>query len=327
MNPLRFVLSEKDGQPCFFVDNSSLNTLVCPRFYELKHICGRELVAARAGRNFGAGLHVGWQRRYSLCGSSAVDAKAEVYINDGMMDYFREKPQPENDFRTLAHAQRIMQVYNERYRNEPFEILKNAKGQPAVESSFAFPIGDVVYPSSERLSIKIIFTGRVDLFTRDNEGEWAGPDHKTTSELGNPFMTTMATDSGQKGYCWAFQQIYGRLPRGYIINAVRIRKPRKMDLYTGEAPIDASDFLRIPHYVFPSELEEWREDVLAKVETIFWMHHRGYFQRHTSRCSEKYGRCDMYDVCISQRESRDTVLASSLFEDYTWSPLNKETKE
>lgn len=328
--PLSFVKTET-GQLAFLCDNSSLESLVCPRLYELKHIRKRELVAARAGRNFGSGLHIGWRERYVRCGSKAVDDAAAVGINTAMAEYFAEKPQPPDDFRTLDHAQRVMAAYNDRYRDEPFTIMLKADGTPAIESSFAFPLGEVQYtglqPDLWNKWIKIIYTGRIDLLSHDAEGDWAGPDHKTAFQFGDSFLDTMSTDSGQKGYCWAFQQFYGRPPRGYIIDAVRIRRPTKASSYAGGAPCDASDMQRIPHYVFPGEIDEWREDTLAKIETIFWMHARGYFQRHTKMCVSKYGRCDMFDVCTSARDSRETVLVSNLFEEATWSPLNPTTKQ
>lgn len=331
--PLPFVKA-KDGSLAFLIDNSTLETLVCPRLYELKHLRQRDLVAARAGRNFGACLHVGWKERYLRCGSSAVDAANEPLINEAMAAYLLDKPQPPDDFRTLEHAQRVMSAYNSRYRDEPFKVLPKADGSPAVESSFAFPLGIVRYPAMNELAdyygvkasvpipINVNYTGRIDLQTHDVEGDWSGPDHKTAFQFGKGFTDKMATDSAQRGYCWAFQQFYGHLPRGYIIDAVRIRRPSKADTYAGVAPIDASDFQRIPFYIFPDDIEEWKQDTLAKVETIFWMHSRGYFQKHTRRCVTEYGRCDMYDVCIAARGTRDEVLSSNLYEPATWSPLN-----
>ena len=221
-----------------------------------------------------------------------------------------------------------MQAYNAYYRDEKFEILLNAKGERAVESSFAFPLGVVPFmnfETNELEMVTIIYIGRVDLFTKNAEGSWSGPDHKTAFMFGEGFQDQMATDPGQKGYCWSFKQFFGYYPKGYIIDAVRIRRPKKADFYAGVAPVDESDFQRIPFYVFPDEIDEWREDTLAKVEQIFWMHSRGYFHRNRRMCTTKYGRCDMFEVCIVPKASRETLLASNLFEPMTWSPLNRAT--
>lgn len=331
MTPLPFTVSKR-GTLAFLVDNSTLETLTCPRLYQLKHLRKRDLVAARAGRNFGAGLHVGWKERYTLCGSNPVDVTAELAINAAIAAHFAGKPQPEGDFRTLDHAQRVMKCYNDFYKRENFEILKKPNGSPAVECSFAFQLGTLRYPGVGKVvahdgkyyssHIDIFYMGRMDLLVRNTEGFWAGPDHKSTQEYGQGFADTYQTDAGQKGYVWAATRYLGQPVKGYIIDGVRIRRPKRMDEYTGAPPVDSSDFLRIPHYVFPDELAEWEEDTLAKVETIFWMHSRGYFQKHTRMCRHKYGRCDMFDVCTTSRANRENTLASDMFEDLEWSPLN-----
>lgn len=326
--PLQF-LKRENGSLAFLIDNSTLETLTCPRLYELKHLRMRDLVAARAGRNFGAGLHVGWRERYLRCGSAPVDESSEAAINEAMATFFRDKPQPPEDFRTLDHACKVMKAYNQRYLTEAFTILPKNDGTPAVEASFAFTLGHLKYQPLPRdpeianaQDIEIVYTGRVDLLTKDPEGEWVGPDHKTAFMFGQGFQDAMATDAGQRGYCWAFQQMYGRPPRGYVIDAVRIRPPTKKATYAGDAPISFEDMQRIPFYIFPDDIEEWRQDTLAKIETIFWMHARDYFQKHTKMCVTKYGRCDMFEVCITARGSREAVLSSNQFEDLTWSPLN-----
>ena len=305
----------KDGKLAYLIDNSTLETLVCPTIYKNKHLYKRELSAARAGRNFGAGLHVGWKERYMLCGSKAVDPTNEQTINAALATYFGEKPQPDDDFRTLEHAQKVMKAYNKRYTNEDFTILSRTDGTPAVESSFAFPIGEVQ-------GVQIIYTGRTDMFIHNSEGDWV-LDHKTAFQYGENWLKQMAVDSGQKGYVWAFAQLYGRCPRGYIVDGVRIRRPTKKDEYAGVPPVDNTDFQRIPQYVFPQELDDWRENVLLQVDSIFYRHKRGSFEMNRRECVGKYGPCDFYDVCMAMPEQRESILASSMFEELTFSPLNK----
>lgn len=191
--------------------------------------------------------------------------------------------------------------------------------RPIVERSFALPLGHVWgYP--------IIYIGKVDLMTEDHNGLWSGPDHKTAFQFGKGFHDEMAVDSGQLGYVWATEQITGRRPRGYIIDAVRVRRASRGKaseyMENQDAPVDASDFMRIPFDVLPETIEEWRTDTLAIIESIFQDYERGFFPRHRWECVSKYGQCDYYDVCHVAKGSRESVLASTLFEDNEWSPLN-----
>jgi len=311
------LVDSPDG-PVFLCDNSSLEKLVCPRLWQLVNLNRRTLVESRAGRNFGAGLHVGLKERYSLCGHNEVTPDKTKIINSAISEFFRSSPQPVDDFRTLEHCQRVMQAYNEYYRSEPFKILQRPDGKPAVESSFSFPLGKVD-------EVMVYYIGRMDMNIEDNTGEWVF-DHKTAFMFGDGFRRSLERNAGQIGYCWAHQQIYGRLPRGYVIDAIRIRRPKKGDEYTGAPPIDSSDLQRIPYFIMPDNVEYWKQNTLRKIENIFLMHSVGYFYQNESQCETKYGPCDFYDLCSAPESSWDEILNSTRYEHNDWSPLNLPTK-
>ncbi len=312
--PLTFI----DG--AFLIDNSTLSLLKCPRLYQYQSLNKKVLADSKAGRNFGSTLHVGWATRYRRCGNRPVGPEDVLAINDAMREWLMENPQPPDDFRNLGHAERVMAFYNLNYQMEPFDILTSPHSdKPIVESSFALPIGTVE-------GVPLIYTGKLDLGTKDRNGTWAGPDHKTTFQYGASFDADMAMDGGQLGYTWALAQVLGERPRGYIIDGVRIRRPsssKATKYIEAPAPVDASDFKRIPFDVSQDVLDEWREDVLELVALIFNFHRRGHFPRYRWQCVNKYGKCDFYDVCSIPRASREAVLTSTLYEENTWSPLNK----
>jgi PD-(D/E)XK nuclease superfamily len=303
----------------FLIDNSSLEQLRCPRLYQQKLLQKRTPVAERAGANFGSTMHRGWQSRYELCGNKEVNPTAEAVINEAMNAWLLENPQPPQDFRNFNHACRVMAVYNKQYKNENFKILVNPKdGKPIIESSFALPIGTVQ-------NIPIIYCGKVDLGIEDPQGTWSF-DHKTTFQFGRTFEKQMEMDGGQLGYMWALWQATGKLPMGYIIDAVRIRKPSKGDDFAGTAPIDGSDFLRIPFPKTQDVLEDWKNNVLSLVDDLFHYHDKSYFPMHRWHCTNKFGLCDFIDVCSTVPSQREMVLQSNLYEENTWTPL-KGTKE
>lgn len=247
-------------------------------------------------------------------------------MNSAMYEWLQENPQPMGDFRTYEHACKVMEAYNAAYPVEPFEILKNSKGEPFVESSFAFPLGTVyletpqLVPDKQR--VLVLWSGRIDLAILNSDGEWTF-DHKTAFMFGDQWRDDLAQNGGQHGYCWAFQQVFGRKPRGFVINGIRVRKPSRKAEYEQIAPVDNTDFVRIPFEVSQDNIEEWREDVLALISSLFSQHATGFFPRCRKACVSKFGQCDFYSVCSLPRDQREQVLNSTLYADNTWTPLNK----
>ena len=303
----------------FIIDNSSLEKFKCPRAWEYSELNERTPVAARAGANFGSTIHRGLETRYKLVSNNAVDAGTQLAIETSMHDWLQEHPQPESDFRNFDHACKMMRVYNQIYGREEFRILNNAKDKPIIEASFALPIGKVQ-------NTQIIYAGKIDLGISDNNGIWSF-DHKTTFQFGETFSKQMNMDGGQLGYCWALSQVTGQQPCGYIIDAIRVRRASVKAQFTGEAPIDMTDFTRTPYWVTPDMLDEWKADVLAIVNEIFICHDLNRFPRHRWQCTNKYGACDFYDVCSTPEAQRNLILDSNLFEKNTWTKGLKTESE
>jgi hypothetical protein len=294
----------------FIFDNSSIEKFKCPRAWQYAELNLKSPVAERAGANFGYTIHRGLETRYKLVDNNKVDAVTQFAIDTSMAQWLSENPQPENDFRNLDHACKMSRVYNQIYGNEGFEIIKNHIGKPIIEASFALPFGRV-------MNTDIYYSGKIDLGIEDNNGLWSF-DHKTAFQFGDTFSKQMAMDGGQLGYCWALSQVTGRKPQGYIIDAIRVRRPSVKASFTGEAPIDATDFTRTPYYVSDDMLAEWKEDVMAVVTNIFLCYDADLFPRHRWQCTNKYGACDFYDVCSTPRAQRYMILNSNLFEENVW---------
>lgn len=295
----------------FLIDNSSIEKLCCPRYWQYTNLNLRTSSEGKAGANFGSTIHRGLETRYQLVGTEKVDAATTVAIHTSMHQWLDEHPQPSTDFRNFNHACKFIDVYNQIYGKEGFRILNAPKtGKPVIEASFALPFGSV-------LGVPIIYCGKLDLGIEDHNGIWSF-DHKTAFMFGDGFDKQMQVDGGQLGYCWALGQVLGTMPLGYIIDAMRVRRPKVGDEFTGNVPIDRTDFKRLPFYVSPEMLEEWREDTFHLIENIFHYHNTGHFPKHRWNCVRKYGICEFYDVCNTPLAQRDLVLASGMFEDNKW---------
>ncbi len=304
----------------FLIDNSGLEKLKCPRMFQYSELSRRTPCAERVGANFGSTIHRGLETRYNTVGTNEVNELTKVKIEVDMLAWLSENPQPESDFRNYNHACKMMAVYNSIYKKESFEILKNQAGKPIIEATFALPFGEVGAGIDENLNlikVPIIYCGKIDLGIQDNNGIWSF-DHKTAFQFGESFDKQMGMDGGQLGYCWALSQVTGKKPQGYIIDAIRVRRPLKRDEFSEKSSIDGTDFKRVPYYVSQDMLDEWKADVLALVQNIFAYHANGHFPRHRWNCTNKFGLCDYYDICSCPREQRDMILNGSLFEENTW---------
>lgn len=267
----------------------------------------------------------------------AFSAPVNQQIEDVMARWMQESPGPDGDFRTFNHACLVMKAYCDNYKMEPFHILTAPKtGKPIVECAFMLPFA--IYwketgvicewngqSEPEKVvtskGIPVYYTGKIDLGIENNDGIWSH-DHKSAFQFGDSFIKQMGEDGGQRGYTWALGQIFGRPANGYIIDAVRIRKPLKRNEYSDIPPVDATDFQRLPFPMAPEEIESWRFDTLELIYTALHHYHRGYFPRHRWQCVSKYGPCDFIEVCSALPKFREHILGSSLFKESTWSPLN-----
>jgi hypothetical protein len=292
----------------FIIDNSGIEKFKCPRAFEYGVDMRRIAVGKAAGANFGSTIHRGLETRYKLVDTNPVDDATTMVINTAMHEWQQENPQPIGDFRNYDHAVKFLAVYNQIYKKETFNIITH-NGKKIIESSFLLPLGTVQ-------NIPILYSGKIDLGIESN-GIWSF-DHKTAFMFGEGFDKQMAMDGGQLGYCWALGQTLQVTPRGYIIDAMRVRRPKKEDEFGGTAPIDGTDFKRIPCPVSQEQVEEWKKDTLTIVSDIFNCYDRGYFPRHRWQCVGKYGICEYYDVCSTNITQREQIINSNLFEESKW---------
>lgn len=301
-------------------DNSTLELLKCPRLAEYKWLRKRELMTNRAGRNFGSAIHIGLAERYRRVGNGLVTPEVAGCIDEAMRQFFEESPAPGEDFRNFNHATRVMGQYNMIYGPEPFRILKKANGEPLVEASFLLPFGATIY------GYPLYYAGKIDCGIEDNDGVWSF-DTKTAFQFGKQFDAEKLRDGGQLGYFWALWQILGVRPKGYIINAIRVRKPTRASEYSG-APIDGSDFKRMPYALpFDDAIESWRRDVIRLATMLVQFHQEGYFPEYRWNCVGKYGECDFFEACSARVSERLSILYhTTLFGHSDWSPLNPPKK-
>lgn len=313
-----------------FIDNSGfvegINT--CTRYLQYKVLNNRISAGEKSSLNFGSALHLALEHRYKHWQNREVDQTYYEQIGELFTKFFSDHPSPSDDWRTMNWAMELTREYNKRYNIEEFSLLMDkATGLPMVELPFAIKLYD-------HGNIPVYFTGKVDLPVSIDNQIWV-LDHKTASQIGNQFWDEYRMSSQPRGYAWAFQELTGQKVHGYIINVIRSKdKPQyviKGKNFTREGKTTTPDqwwkdtFQRerfaIKHD--QNEMAEWKNNTIEQVEQFFWHYSRGYFPMKTKWCSS-YGKCPYYDVCSLAANDRGVMLASGMYQDNTWSPLNKQ---
>lgn len=206
-----------------------------------------------------------------------------------------------------------------------------------VELPFALKLFDyqwdgndnTLLPGTQGNSIPIYYSGRIDLPNLKGDQLYVS-DHKTTSMLGSTFFDAAKMSAQQKGYCYAFHALTGKLPRGYEINAIRTKEPPKWVVDPDAIPPKGqkrdnwwSESIQRERYVLAEgELEEWKTNTIALIEEFFWHYSKGLFPKKTAWCIGKFGKCPYFEVCsLYPASDREVILQSGLYMDNNWSPL------
>ena len=304
---------------CFLIDNSTLETLTtCPRALQYSKLNRRIAAGAKPSLTFGSALHNALEYRYKTAGNGILNDDQKAAQMQVIADYFAENPAAEDDYRNANWAIELVKKYNAIYPTEPFNVLVDDKGQTLCELSFALPLFNYTHNGT---TIPVIYMGRIDLPVQWDGGIWI-LDHKTTSVLGPTYFEAATMSAQFLGYLWAFQTLTKKACQGFIINALRVKQPPAK-------PKDGLDswwresFQRQRYHVTEAQITEWKANTIALVKEFFWHYENAYFPMKTSWCVGKYGKCQYFDICSLPEGNRDTMLTSTLYQDNTWSPLNK----
>lgn len=313
--PLDFPLPTDGG--ALLIDNSFLEWFTtCPRGAEYSRVRKRIPAISKPALAFGGAIHAALAVRYGR-GDVVFSPETWPLQMDALEKHFAENPIPPDDFRNVNWAAEVLKRYNERYMIEPFSMLKLGD-KVFVEQPFLLPL--FVYENPPAPPLPVMYMGRIDMAVTWDSQVFV-PDHKTTSMLGPTYFDDLRVSPQQVGYCWAFEQVTGVRPAGFVINAIRVRaqpdKPKG-----GVAAWWEESFQRHKEYLLPHTISEWKTNTIALVEEFMWQYNRGFFPQKKKWCCAKYGRCPYYDVCDSAPDVRGVMLSSGMFADNTWSPLN-----
>jgi len=291
-------------------DATSLGYLACSRKAFYKLVLRRELAKPTPAPRFGEHVHTALAMRYrDMAFGRECDEKCQM---DALEYAFNETPCPDEEWRNLGAAQKLIRAYNEKYKDEKLEVLRAESG-PVIEMPFAVELPE--RPNGWRL----VWIGRLDMAYR-KEGKVFVRDHKTSSVLGPTYWLDAAVSEQQRGYCYALKRCLGIEPEGYEVNVLACRAPSK----SGKEIEFARDttYTKYP----PGQLDEWLVHIVGQLRLLIHMIENDLWPMARRQCVAKFGACEYYELCKMPPEHRAEYLASSDFKTNDWTPLKNVRK-
>lgn len=292
---------------CVFIDGSGLSvTQECPMKANLV------LLHRRKRRGEDAALRLGRHLHEALAYRNRMQGLGRPWTQDMQIRIlthrFTHSPCPNEDWRNLDLAEKVIHHYNEQFALEDLDIVK-VNNKPVVEYAFAIDTEVTLF------GWRVIYIGKLDALIRKPEGLFVF-DYKSTSMLGETFWNEKAIDEAQRGYCWSVKKSIGTEPCGYIIRAIALRKPTR----TGTSiEFETQRFFTAQP---PGQLDEWFDNMISEVEVFLWHVSRNKFPMYHKSCITRYNKsCEFYEVCSARPDERLALLQGGGFEHNNWSPL------
>jgi len=276
----------------------------CPRRFYYTYIqhfkSKQESIHLRAGAAYAKGLEVArkafYQDHLDIDTSEALGARA-------LMEVYGDFECPNRCAKTLPRMLGALEFY---FANYPLGVdtatpIELPGGKRGVEFSFAEPL-DFVHPET---GDPLLFSGRADMVV-DFAGSRMLLDDKTTSQLGNSWLSQWDLRSQFTGYSWAAKR--AQIPvTGTLVRGVSILKTKYETLqaltYRGEW-----------------ELDRWEEQLYKSLARIMDYWERGDWQFNLNYACNEYGGCQFRHVCKAHPRSEMEILEGE-FARRIWDPL------
>lgn len=312
---------------------------VCPTLWRNINVFSREGNRPNNATQFGTLFHTCEEVRLQNGYSEAVRQRQHEII----FDHFLHHPAPPDEYRTGDRMIQVLAKYNAKYsidgaleKDNWDKAIVMHEGEKMLERPFKVPLCTVPvnatlpYPKWQIVAneeesnfflpvrnLHILLTGRIDAII-SNSNQLFVVDHKTTSrderEVTEAFHLSLQT----RGYAWAAQQL-GFPVAGCIINSVLIRPPAKTD----RAQKPREGFERHTYFYDADRIADFVESAKLHVSTLVHYLVQGAFPQVSLSFKSPCPNCDFADNCRLPRHQRSADLASDIYRDVTWSPINE----
>jgi hypothetical protein len=272
--------------------------------YLHRRVANRPSPARDGGKAMHSGLELIFKGRLAGKDEQSVMEAARTALHDG----FKGIDLPEDEYRTEARYQAVLEAYVAHWKNqgEEFETL-------AVERPFEVPLGQIAMAHG---MVPVHLRGIIDRVVAWGNVAYVA-DTKTMNDWGSRKQDEWERAAAPKLYAYALNQLASELKlpgtvQGFMLDAIVIRKPTT----NPRAKLPREEFHRLRYPYTEAQLIETRDNALAWVQMAVDQAASGRFLMQEQSCANLWGRrCDYWEVCSVPVEQRAMVLASDYFMD------------
>lgn len=295
------------------IDSSIRGAFVsCPRKCELQYFehwaPPTKSIHLTGGGAFASGLETA-RRAFWEHGLSPRDSVA-LGVETLIKEWIEPEFQSPKSTKTLAGFILALADYFQKhgFATDVYSPMRNADGTIAAEFSFALPISDeLLHPVTGQ---PILYCGRADLFAYHQDGSLWLIDEKTTTQLGDNWISQWALRGQFTGYTWAAREV-GYPVRGVIARGVSLLK-------------NDTGFAESVQYRTAEQVAAWKFQLIRDIRRMIETWESGYFDRAFDTACSAYSGCDFREVC--QSPNPDLWLERTFIR-RPWSPIGKMPTE
>lgn len=313
------LITEPDGSKVYYVDYSILSTFsTCNEKARLSYKLKLEIAKENTALTFGSAFHAGVA--LLTCGYSIEDAK-KAFVDECIERNSKMNINitDEGDRRTIERGLSLLEAYNERWKNEPYEALRDPSGKPYVEIGFRLFMYEWID------GIPIILCGLIDGIVRNktNGGIYIKETKTTTMGL-TQFMKQAKPNKQVSIYNYAAQELLSISNiAGTIWDCIFVsdRKVKDKGTYWETRGIDIDkDLARVTTYRSQTDMEELQFDLKHIINNYMSWYTRKdvhrWIRNDPTACS-MYGGCQFADICISNCNPQ---IIQGMYREREWRP-------
>lgn len=202
---------------------------------------------------------------------------------------------PDTDTRSLSSGIWVLSHYFRTYLNDQYVIHSDEQG-PLTERRFEY----VLY---EDRGLRIILFGTIDFVLRNlATGEILPGDHKTSSQMGIPFLNRIKPNHQYTGYLIGAREVLGLTTENFLVNGIQV-KARPLTSRGGPPT-----FTRQVTRRTAEDFAEFRDVVRWSVESYLRWEKSGVWPLGVVDACSNWGGCNFLDVCQAPNELRKNIL-------------------
>jgi len=280
---------EENGKQTVYVNSSSIELMsTCPK--KASYILKEKMVSPTVSPAlvFGSAIHKALEAFYCMPKNDrSLESVLLVFEGELINLMTVEDRYSPNSF---ENGLALLREYCRVYKNDPWEATH-------VEKEFEFLL-------HEDPKIKVFYHGTIDaIMVNSQTKETAVFDHKTTSQMGVTFSQRVNPNFQFAGYVWAAQQM-GVKTNSFIMNGIQ----KKNTIPKTKREITPNQMLRVPTEFTAGQIREWKENVLAILNTYLYQDKYNFFPMNAPSPCTQYGGCQFREICELSPELRQQVI-------------------